>query len=436
MKWIPLATILLVFLTGTPRGADPAALEEKIKRLEQQIAAQQLLLEELKTEVRNGARLQADAAAAAQAETRKVATEVAQKEIGQELKKTNLTGWRFFGDTRLRFDGTYWDENAFPDRNYFRLRARLGVSKTFGHGVSGTIRLATGVNRLTASPEFGGAPASPNQNLAESFDRKGVLLDQAFITWTPEIGERFLTLGGGKFANPYLSTPIIWDVDVNPEGFYQKFSHKFGAVEPFFTLGEMIIRENPLKDDAFALAGQGGVNVSGSAASLSLAVSYYDYVRYDSDYKYAGGNTISLVDNTTVLNAGDFNVVEFLARGKIDRWRYPVEVFVDYARNLGAAGPYADQDTAWSIGGQIGRNRAQRDWSVAYRYASIEANAVPGAFCDSDFGYANRKGSEAKFKYNIYDPLTIGATLYVTDPTLMLVRESWTRLQVDFEYKF
>lgn len=415
----------LLALAAAPAWARPDSAEEmaeKIKKMEEQIAAQQAMLEEMK---------QAMEAQKAEttAEIKKTALETAQKEVAKETKAHNLTGWKFGGDVRLRYEGTYYDsDSSFQDRNRERIRLRFKVSKNVGFGVTGYLQLASGM---------GFDPTSTNQTLTDSFDRKDVWIDQAYLAWTPDIEGHFFTFGGGKFANCWVSTPMVWDTDVNPEGFYQRISHQWGAVEPYLTFGQMMIKENSSKQDAYVLAYQGGATIKAEKLSLGFHLAYYDYVRYDINYKYPNGNTVTNIGtNSAYLNAGDFDILNFLAQVKYEGWRYPLDFFVDFAQNLDARGPYADQDAAWSVGGGIGKNKSRKDWSVAYRYAHIEPNAVVGAFADSDFGFVNRKGSELKFKYNIYDPLTVGASFWSTDPVLELVRDPWTRLQIDLEYKF
>jgi len=42
----------------------------------------------------------------------------------------------------------------------------------------------------------------------------------------------------GKFANTFVHTDIMWDPDVNPEGFYEKYSFKgFKNIVPLSILG-------------------------------------------------------------------------------------------------------------------------------------------------------------------------------------------------------
>jgi len=53
---------------------------------------------------------------------------------------------------------------------------------------------------------------------------------------------------------------------------------------------------------------------------------------------------------------------------------------------------------------------------------------------DSDFGNANRKGSQITFKYSFQDRITFGPTLYITDK--VSCSDRWNRLQFNLEASF
>ena len=118
-----LAAALLALLAAPVWAQDDSAtMAEKIKKLEEQIAAQQAMLEEMKKSME-------DQKAETATEIKRVALETSQKEVAKETKSHHLTGWKFGGDVRLRYEGTYYDSDSFQDRNRFRLRGRLKISK-------------------------------------------------------------------------------------------------------------------------------------------------------------------------------------------------------------------------------------------------------------------------------------------------------------------
>lgn len=442
-KWLKIL-ILTLGIGGAPVLADEKTdlLEEKIRQLEAriseqkavleaQIAAQQAALESLKQELRAPAgTVKTGTPAVVKAEPAAVS-----KEVAEEMKKNGWAGIKISGDIRLRGETSFYD-GPTPERTRLRLRTRLGFSKSMGRGVTGIVRLATGTAKTVSGFDFGPEPNSTNQTLGDSFDGKGIWLDQAYLTWTPELPGKFLTFGGGKFANPFVTSIAVWDSDVNPEGFYQRIAVQEGFCQPFLTMGQTVLRENATSRDAYMLGWQGGLLLKGKESAFTMAAAYYDYANYAANFKYAAGNTTDVVNTKTVLDAGDFDIVNVSGKFEYGGWRQPVEVFADFSRNTGdeATGSHAGQDTAWSVGGTVGQNKKQRDWSFFYRYARIEANAVVGVMSDSDFGYSNQQGSHLSLKYNIFEKLTLAGTLLANRK--IIGGEAMRRVQIDFEYKF
>ncbi|MBI5725165.1 MAG: putative porin [Planctomycetes bacterium] len=77
---------------------------------------------------------------------------------------------------------------------------------------------------------------------------------------------------------------------------------------------------------------------------------------------------------------------------------------------------YRNANNALAAGIIVGQNIKKSDWSISYEYKHVEANAVPGFWGDGDFGYTNRKGHIIAATYNLTDSLTIGGTMFLTDP--------------------
>ncbi|PMZ89880.1 MULTISPECIES: putative porin [unclassified Pseudomonas] len=97
--------------------------------------------------------------------------------------------------------------NTREDRDsLLRLRARFGLKAQLADNWVAGIRVATGSNNN---------PVSTTQNLGGGFAKKDIWLDQGYVTWTPS--ER-LTLTGGRIANPFMSTDILYSHDLNFDG--------------------------------------------------------------------------------------------------------------------------------------------------------------------------------------------------------------------------
>lgn len=119
--------------------------------------------------------------------------------------------------------------NTREDReNLFRLRARLGMKAQIAPDWTAGIRIGTGSDNN---------PVSTTQTLGGGFGKKDIWLDQGYLTWkaTDE-----LTLTGGRIANPFFSTDMLYSGDLNFDGVAAIFNHKlnrdwglFGTVGAF-----------------------------------------------------------------------------------------------------------------------------------------------------------------------------------------------------------
>lgn len=97
--------------------------------------------------------------------------------------------------------------NTTQDRlNRLRIRARLGIVAEISPAVSAGIRVATGDDS---------SPISTNQNLAGGFAKRSLWLDKAYIELRPT---DWIKADFGRFANPFRSTELLFDDDLNFDG--------------------------------------------------------------------------------------------------------------------------------------------------------------------------------------------------------------------------
>jgi hypothetical protein len=126
----------------------------------------------------------------------------------------------FSGDIRLRdepFLGGPADQSQVRNRERFRIR--LNATAKY-EDFSGGFTFNTGdVNN----------PISTNQTTNQFYTRKPFDLDKAYLEYNPH-NFRPLTLTGGKFAYPWVSTELTWDKDLNPEGLAQTFAFNLESV--------------------------------------------------------------------------------------------------------------------------------------------------------------------------------------------------------------
>ena len=310
--------------------------------------------------------------------------------------------------------------NTSEDRDRFRLRARLGANVKVNDWLSGGIRMTTG----TATD-----PISPNQTESASTGKYAFNLDRAFLTakLSP-----WLSATGGRFANPFFSTDLVWDPDLAFDGVVAsvtpKLNDRFSA---FGHLGAFPIEEvnksnTNLAENKWLYGAQAGINWKVyPKTSIKLAAAYYDFENVEG---FSNGSTVSAFDstvpafrqkgnNTFNINPTNGQAVkyalasqfkEFNLTGQIDLANFePVHVvFVgDYVRNLGfdqqeiknrTGNTYAEENEAYQLKLMVGtlETTKKNTWQVWGAYKRLEADSVLDSFTDSDFnlGGTNAKG--------------------------------------------
>ncbi len=309
-----------------------------------------------------------------------------------------FTGVKVKNDLRLRYEGFDFDEDGKKTRNRFRYRLRLGATKALNDRLLVGLRLASG----------SGDPTSTNQSFDNSFSGKDIVIDRVFLTYEYKRWE----IGAGKTANPFHTTNMVWDSDVNPEGFYQKW-RRDGL---YLTLGEMLVEEESSDRDTNLYSAQLGYK-GGGESRYNLSASYYFYQNLE-----LGG-----------LGRLDYGFVDLLASVDFQLGKIPATLKAHLAQNV--TSEIKNEDTAWAFFLSLGKNKRPGDWSAELKYAEIEAFSVNGAFADSDFGFADKQGFQVKAGYQAAKPMTWFLTIFSID-SILAEEQGFNRVQLDCSLKF
>ena len=384
----------------------------------------------------------------------KTETQEKSKEWSEKIPKW-IKDTKVSGDLRLRYEGIYNREERqtdgsikdLPTRDRFRIRARLFFDSNISDEVSTHFMLCTNQDsNLEAT--------TTNQSFTDDFNDKGIYLHRAYATYMPNWLQKF-ELTGGKFKNTFLHTDIMWDPDVNPEGFYEYYQYPgWTNFKPFVKLGQMVVNEVKNEtDDAALFIYQAGFDWKIGKINWTFAGSYYDWANlenskylHEANYKTGGGNSFILDADGNLQYAYDYNLWEGISYVKFKLGEIPTTLIFDYIVNTADNVP-GDQDTAYYIGFELGKAKKKGDWSIGYKYARIERDAVIGSMNDQDFYGANRKGHKVRAGYMLYDQVQFTTTYFHTDnlnswDTSSITfnknksREQEDRLQCDFVLKF
>jgi hypothetical protein len=392
--------------------------------------------------------------------------------------------YRFSGDLRLRYEADYFDKNNVPDyalpsdpwnlandtinQSRFKYRVRFGVEAKVNDNVDAILRLSTG---STSNP------VSTNTTMGDYMNKDSILFDLAYIKWQPW---KALTLFGGRMANPWFSTDLVWDTDLNFEGLALQVKHPVSeTVTPFLTIGAFPLQQNDFTSHGkWLYAGQLGAerkNQKGISAKIGAA--YYDFqnitgIRNDpldasnrnnwtAPLFMQKGNTlfdISTDNSRKLALAAEYKELNATGALDIGFWD-PVHIIflADYVKNFGfnqdkvnalvgdidtvTPGFQAPpkETTGYQIGMSVGYPSTQDagQWRAYFYIKHLGADAVVDAFTDSDFhlGGTNAKGwilgSDIGLAKNFWLTLRWLTANEISGPPLAI-----DVLQVDLNAKF
>ena len=401
-----------------------------------------------------------------------------EKSAGNKWKlSTPITELELFGDARVRYEyrGGQGADNTdirddWQERRRERYRLRLGLRGILMDDWFFGVRLETGAGPRSSNVTFGddSSTTSPGNGGPFAKGSDGISVGQAYFGYK---GFKDLTLTAGKMPNPFITTWMVWDPDINPEGVAEQWKHSFklggGSAEPmqgyskdgknvaasgrsdpgstldlFVNFGQFVYDdanpENPIgprpvsganltpNNDAILLGWQvGGRFIFPNQLYAQLAPAIFNYTGDGDTFNthFQGGspgitNAASLAQNQTGINS----LLVFDLPGEIG-WKagdLPMRIFGDFAVNLEgddrafAAGrpDKADQRYAYQIGVGIGQLKKKNQWQVDVFWQHNEQYSLDPNLIDNDILDArlNMEGVGLKAGYMLSDAVFFNMT--------------------------
>lgn len=336
--------------------------------------------------------------------------------------------------------------NPDAERDRLRVRARLGMNARVSEEVMAGFRLATG---------SGLDRVSTNQTMGNNFNKYSVYLDRAYIKYEPDAVD-WLSVSGGRIPNPFFSTDLVFDENLNFEGFAATFAKRLSneRFKPFLTVGTFPLRaeDPPAADNRWMNAAQAGFELDVSSRSrLKIGAAVYDYKNVEGrvesndafltganygQYEYGvgfrqKGNTLfrtnAALDCTTGNQcyeniwglASKFRPVALTAVWDMAHYD-PIHVVLaaDYVKNfafdkeeilrrtgLTSAELPDGKDSGTLLKVMVGYPKITRahEWNATVGYRYLGSDAVLDAFTVADFGLGgtNTKGYWFDLRYGI-----------------------------------
>lgn len=426
------------------------------------LAGASLLAPTLLAQQDNGALLQAlvRKKILTQQEAEEVRAELMREAAGSTAEKIKIrdsvTELSLYGDLRLRYQydqrrttlqppvsdsGSLFAGNG-AQRSRERFRLRLNADFKLGANLFGGVQLQTGQ-----------AADSANQTFSGGFANYNIYISRAYLGWKALDG---LTFIAGKQANPFYTTDLVWDGDVNPDGLVERVEfHKFVSgkqpLELTLVAGQFFFYDNnedalggDASTDVWLFAGQliGSYSFS-KDVKLTVAPGYMVYTAG----RLTGMQNETPFNNTdTVVTGASRNLSIITAPGDLSFKVADIKIKIlwDFAYNTqgnkrgteiygmkgdlrkvknskgetvgytGASTLTSRDNIAWLAGVQIGENKKKGDFSVFANYRQTGLTSVDPNLNDSDFafGQLNTQGIKVGASYNLTDSCVIALTYY------------------------
>ena len=332
--------------------------------------------------------------------------------LAKQLKKAKKAeGWAskvtVKGDIRLRYQ--WQDTDGGIERNRGRYRARFGIiGKPVDNWEAG-LGIASG----------GDDPRSTNETFDDTFETKDARMDYAYLQYKKDS----LMAVGGKFKRKkYLwnATDLMWDGDVNPEGFAAKYSMKNNLGKFYVGSGILVIDEaGSNSEDPYMMYAQLGQKFKSGNFYGQVAAQYHTFGEMNLGEEHSAGTN-------TDDNLGAFGASwELGTKTNLGK----VACIGDLYNNIETS---TNEDTAYAVGFKWKKG----PWKAKYIYAKVEHNAVPDFLPDSDRfnGDTGIKGHEFAVGYKVNKKTSLGLDFYATEDDDTGVEQEV--LQLDLKYKF
>ena len=381
--------------------------------------------------------------------------------VGNSVKQLSL-----YGDLRLRYEYFNLDPQFEPgtktgdpghgtQSSRFRFRLRLNADFKLTDNWFGGVQLTTAKSPDTGSQSFQGA-----------FQNYDIFISRAYVGWKNSAD--WLTLVGGKQPNPFYSTDLMWDPNINPDGFteqvqfhklFQNDSGKDSHPSPWeltLTTGQLFYDDN-LED------GAAGVNTDAWLFEEQLMFSYrlskttkltlapgfmwWNAARVNNAYNVEPFSQATDGLPPTTGETRGLSIVQVPGDIAFKIAGLSAKFFWDFSYNTagqervsrvygldGKLEAVKDakgntvttfrrsvherkDDFGYQVGILLGQNAKRGDWSfyTSYRQVGLACND-PNLYC-SDFGLSrlNMKGWKFSVAYNVTDSAVFQVTWFMAD---------------------
>lgn len=327
------------------------------------------------------------------------------------------------GDFRMRVQSESKDSTSKRLRQ--RIRFRLGGENAISEQTKVKFGFATG----------SGDARSRNTTLQNQSENAEIVLDYAYAEH--KITDE-LTGIVGKMKNPlWRPSDLLWDTDINPDGYAATYDRDMSGWRVFSTLGYFVLDESKASEaDPYLIAAQTGAEFTlTNTIQATGAVSYYNAnfaqgVSLDYTAKSnTGASTSTGLENdyTSVVLSAQVDMKDVFGVEL-------VRPFAEYVINTSVDDDEKGGIVGLVFGDEKVKNEGQWQSKVSYRYLGRDAwlDVLPDS--DAYGGATHIEGLEVALKYGVSKKTSIGIDYYSMD-SIGSGGDKQSLFQIDLSYK-
>jgi polyhydroxyalkanoate synthesis regulator phasin len=335
---------------------------------------------------------------------------------------SSVSKFKLSGDLRLRQQFETQRTTSAVDATNERARTR------FRFRLNGDVTLQKGWSTGFAL-ESAQSADSGNQTFENGGDDYGIFLARAYLAY--EWND--WTFVGGKQKNPFYTTDLVWDGDINPQGFTEQYVWTpNNATTVAFRAGQLLMDDNNESSSATTSADDAWMFYQ--QAEITQKINPRVTAKFAPGIFFYNASTLGGLTNEDAFNGTTENLQVVTAPGEIvvkdvGGAGYGLRAYWDFAYNLQAddrvTEAYAQPatvdagDFAWLLGLSygFGSGKTAGDWKLSADYREIGLGSIDPNINDSDFGFSNLNQAGFKFvaSYNLTDFATLNATYMQTE---------------------
>lgn len=203
-------------------------------------------------------------------------------------------------------------------------------------------------------------------------------IDEFLVRWRD--GDAAM-LQFGKSALPIDLSPMLWDPDIRPAGLAYERAFTLGELDRLTLIAGYFEGQHLYGDDSLIGTAQVAWDWrAGAPQRASVVLSWLDFSNLDELAQQGLGRTNRVLAGEYI---SDFNLLDLQINGHVDLGNWPIDLSLEYVRNLGAD----NSQDGWRIGLSAGDRQIPGGLEFGIVWQRIQRDAVLAAFNSDDWWF-------------------------------------------------